>query len=197
MKLISLLILTSLITMAQTPPTGAPTPSTVPNGKPAVNGTAGNPAVDANLNSATAPGAAEVAVTPDLKKEFVYNESEGRDPFKVYRDPSVIIPEKINTETRHLDDKTDKVLVRNIHTISIPAEVVLLGVVYNKDNPVAAIKVLDGKTYYMRKNDTIGRHEGKIVEITRNTVLIEQYREFDGQKNLEKIVLKFKKNEQN
>lgn len=191
MKLISLLLLISLVTWAQTPPAVNDVNSAAPVTKPAVNATG-----EANLNSATAPGV-DAVVTPDLKKEFVYNESEGRDPFKIYRDPSVIIPEKVNTETRHNEDKTDKIMARNIHTISLPSEVVLLGVVYNKDNPVAAIKVLDGKTYYMRKNDTIGRHEGKIVEITRNTVLIEQFREFDGQKNLEKIVLKFKKNEQN
>lgn len=156
------------------------------------------PVLDPATNSATAPGGEGTAPGPELKKEFIYNESEGRDPFKVYRDPTVIVNDKSNSENHQTEQKSDnKLLARNIKTISVPNEVILLGIVYNKDNPVAAIKVLDGKTYYMRKNDLIGRHEGKIVEITRNTVLIEQYREFDGQKNLEKVVLKFKKNEQN
>jgi hypothetical protein len=87
--------------------------------------------------------------------------------------------------------------IRNIKTILVPVDVILLGIVYNKDNPVAAIKVKEGKTYYMKKNDQIGRNEGKIVDITSNSVLIEQFRNFDGQKILEKVVLKFKKNEQN
>lgn len=156
------------------------------------------PTVNPTTNSATAPGEEGTVTVPELKKEFIYNESEGRDPFKVYRDPTVLVNEKANSDSHQSEQKSDnKLLARNIKTISVPNEVILLGIVYNKDNPVAAIKVLDGKTYYMRKNDLIGRHEGKIVEITRNTVLIEQYREFDGQKNLEKVVLKFKKNEQN
>lgn len=149
--------------------------------------------------SATAPITDEnqaTAMSSDLRKEFTYNENDGRDPFKIYRDPTIMAMDK-NPESKPTEEKSDKILIRNIKTISVPTDVVLLGIVYNKDNPVAAIKVTDGKTYYMRKNDTIGRHDGKIVDITRNTVHIEQYREFDGQKNLEKIVLKFRKNEQN
>lgn len=180
MKSLIFLFLFSSLGLAQAPQNGGAAPV-------AVDPSATAPVPDEN--QATAP-------ISDLKKEFIYNENEGRDPFKVYRDPTIMMSEK-TTETKPTEEKSDKVLVRNIKTISVPTDVVLLGIVYNKDNPVAAIKVTDGKTYYMRKNDTIGRHEGKIVDITRNTVHIEQYREFDGQKNLEKIVLKFRKNEQN
>lgn len=146
-----------------------------------------NPTVDDS--QATAPSS-------DLKKEFNYNENEGRDPFKPYKDPNIVVLDKPPGE-RTQQQQEEKILVRNIKTIAVPADIVLLGIVYNKDNPVAAIKVIDGKTYYMRKQDSIGRYEGKIIEITRNTVVIQQTRDFDGQKNIEKVVLKFKKNEQN
>lgn len=163
-----------------TPAPGAP----VVPGAPGAAGAAGE--VQGEAFQATAP-------TADLKKEFFYNENEGRDPFKPYKDPALANVERVAST----NPSNEKVLVRSIKNIAVPDEVILLGIVHNKDKPVAAIKVIDGKTYYMRKNDLIGKHEGRIVDITRNTVIVEQYREFDGQKNLEKIVLKFRKNEQN
>lgn len=181
-KLIYILLICK-ISLAQDPNA----PVAVPNNQvnPIVNT---QPSVEDS--QATAP-------TSDFKKEFNYNENEGRDPFKSYKDPNMVVTEKPTGEKGEQQPQEEKILVRNIKTIAVPADVVLLGVVYNKDNPVAAIKVIDGKTYYMRKQDSIGRYDGKIIDITRNTVVIQQTRDFDGQKNVEKVILKFKKNEQN
>jgi Tfp pilus assembly protein PilP len=193
-KLIYILLLICKISLAQDPNN----PGTMPSNQ--VNPTVNNqPSVDPGqpqgINSAIDDSQA-TAPTSEFKKEFNYNENEGRDPFKPYKDPNMVVIDKPTGEKTD-QPQEEKVLVRNIKTIAVPADVVLLGIVYNKDNPVAAIKVIDGKTYYMRKQDSIGRYEGKIIDITRNTVVIQQARDFDGQKNIEKVVLKFKKNEQN
>lgn len=194
-KLIYILLICK-ISLAQDPSNSATVPSnqvnpTVSN-QPSVN--PGQPPPQ-GMNSAIEDSQATAPIS-DFKKEFNYNENEGRDPFKPYKDPNMVVIEKPTGEKTD-QPQEEKVLVRNIKTIAVPADVVLLGIVYNKENPVAAIKVIDGKTYYMRKQDSIGRYEGKIIEITRNTVVIQQTRDFDGQKNIEKVVLKFKKNEQN
>jgi Tfp pilus assembly protein PilP len=165
-----------------------PNPNAAATSPPTTPATAPVTAVPLEENQVTAP-------INESKNDFEYNENEGRDPFKRYRDPSLILQSKQDPKKEEIDLALLK--IRNIKTILVPVDVILLGIVYNKDNPVAAIKVKEGKTYYMKKNDQIGRNEGKIVDITSNSVLIEQFRNFDGQKILEKVVLKFKKNEQN
>ncbi len=170
----------------------------IPNANPNVNGDP-NAAGTIPAKASTAPPASEenqvTAPINELKSDFEYNENEGRDPFKRYRDPNLIFQSRQDSKKEEVDPALLK--IKTIKTVLVPGDVILLGIVYNKDNPVAAIKVKEGKTYYMKKNDQIGRNEGKIVDITSNSVMIEQFRNFDGQKILEKITLKFKRNEQN
>ena len=166
-----------------------------------------NKKVDSNpsLNPISSPPSGLEIGAPSLidenKKIFYYNESEGRDPFKPYReyDPASLKPmeESTNSKSNNQEATKDMPMVRTIKTIVVPNDVILLGIVFNKQNPVAAVKVTEGKTYYLRKGDSIGRHEGKIIEINRDNVVIEQVKVFDGQRNMEKVILKFKKNEQN
>ncbi|MCK6597621.1 MAG: pilus assembly protein PilP [Bdellovibrionaceae bacterium] len=214
MKLSILILFSTKLLFAQAPEVSSPSQgaeminegsmiqATAPSGQ-----NLENKKVESNssLNPTSPPSFGVEIGAPSLidesKKVFFYNESEGRDPFKPYRefDPTLLktTDESTNVKSTNQEPAKETPMVRTIKTIVVPNDVILLGIVFNKQNPVAAVKVTEGKTYYLRKGDSIGRHEGKIIEINRDNVVIEQVKVFDGQKNMEKVILKFKKNEPN
>lgn len=121
-----------------------------------------------------------------IESKFNYDPKEGRDPFKIYRE---FTPE---SAIRTNDNQVVKKEI-SISTALIPSDVTLVGIMFRLNNSTAAIKVKGGKTYFLKVKDKIGRYEGKIISITDKEVVIEQIKEFDGEKKVETVTLKMGK----
>lgn len=119
---------------------------------------------------------------------FTYDGTEGRDPFKIYREIPVIIPGQGPEDPKKADQPN--LLEKNIRTALVPNEVVLQGILYKKNDPIALVSVKGLKGINQLKvNSPIGRNEGKVVEIQKDKVIVEQVKDFDGQKFTEKVIL--------
>ncbi|MBL7545506.1 MAG: pilus assembly protein PilP [Bdellovibrionaceae bacterium] len=122
------------------------------------------------------------------KNNFIYDGAEGRDPFKVYRELQLFNP----TDGSNPAVKVGPVIVeKSIRTAAVPGDIVILGILYKKNDPIALVKVRDVKGLNkLRLNSPVGRNEGKVIEIHKDRIVIEQVRDFDGQKFTEKVTLK-------
>lgn len=126
------------------------------------------------------------------KNMFTYDSAEGRDPFKIYRDP-IIVPTGTTTDNNKGSGNSGGPinLEKNIRTALVPSEVTVLGILYKKVDPIALVAVKGVKGLNKLKvNSPIGRNEGKVIEIRKDQIVIEQVKDFDGQKFTEKVVLK-------
>ncbi len=122
------------------------------------------------------------------KNIFNYDGSEGRDPFKVYRE--FVLPATNGGPGTGSNPSTSN-LEKNIRTAVVPDDIVVQGIFYKKNDPIALIVVKGVKGLNKLKvNSQIGRNEGKIIEIRKDRIFIEQFKDFDGQKFSEKIELK-------
>lgn len=133
------------------------------------------------------------------EKIFSYDGNEGRDPFKIYRE-NPIFPDPNSVDLKGNSTTDLSYLEKNIRTAIVPSEVSLMGILYKKVDPIALIAVKGVKGLNQVKiNSPIGRNEGKVIDIQKDRIVIEQVRDFDGQKFTEKVVLKVreKKTERN
>lgn len=122
------------------------------------------------------------------KNDFSYDGAEGRDPFKIYRE---YVQPTQNNGAESAANTIPANVEKNIRTATVPEDVIVQGIFYKKDDPIALVVVKGVKGLNKLKiNSPIGRNEGKIIDIRRDRVIIEQVREFDGQKFSEKIELK-------
>lgn len=125
------------------------------------------------------------------KNSFTYDGNEGRDPFKIFREIPIIIGNQNPNDGKDVAKPIPTFSEKNIRTAIIPNEVTVLGILYKKVDPIALISVKGVKGLNKLKvNSPIGRNDGKIIEIKKDQVVIEQIKDFDGQKFTEKIVLK-------
>jgi Tfp pilus assembly protein PilP len=124
------------------------------------------------------------------KNVFSYDGNEGRDPFKVYHEytPLTNIPgteSGAGTGNNQLKDNG-----KNIRSILVPDDIVVQGILYRKKDPVALVLIKGVKGLNKLKlNSLVGRNEGKVIDIQPGKIVIEQVRDFDGQKYTEKVVL--------
>ncbi len=124
------------------------------------------------------------------KNSFTYDGNEGRDPFKIFREIPIFIPGVTATDPKSKPEMP-VILEKNIRTALVPNEIVVMGILYKKKDPIAlvAVKGIKGLNK-LKVNSPIGRNEGKVIEIRKDQIIIEQVKDFDGQKFTEKIVLK-------
>ncbi len=124
------------------------------------------------------------------KNTFTYDSNEGRDPFKIFREVPIFGtgpgPDPKANEGPKLPNHSEK----NIRTALIPNEIKLVGILFRKADSIALISVIGVKGLNRLKiNSPIGRNDGKIIDIKRDQVVIEQIKDFDGQKFTEKVTL--------
>lgn len=180
---VTVVLLTLIVQMgfAQAPPVPDPNATVSPEA----------PTPNPAPTTAPAAGVEEMLDASGLvinKNVFNYDGNEGRDPFKVYRE---FIQTTTNGGTGTGANSSASNLEKNIRTAVIPDDIVVQGIFYKKSDPIALVVVKGVKGLNKLKvNSPIGRNEGKIIEIRKDRVVIEQYRDFDGQKFSEKIELK-------
>ncbi|OYZ21194.1 MAG: hypothetical protein B7Y39_09660 [Bdellovibrio sp. 28-41-41] len=124
------------------------------------------------------------------KNVFTYDGNEGRDPFKVYREyvQPINTPGTGNTNPGSGDIQLGN--GKNIRTILVPEDIVVQGIMYRKKDPVALVLIKGVKGLNKLKiNSPVGRNEGKVIDIQPDKIVIEQVKDFDGQKFTEKVVL--------
>ena len=123
------------------------------------------------------------------ENRFTYDGNEGRDPFKIYKEP-IILNGPPQDPTLGQGDKPI-ITEKNIKTALVPSEVTVLGILYKKVDPIALVAVKGVKGINQLKlNSLIGRNEGRVIDIKKDQIVIEQVKDFDGQKYTEKVVLK-------
>lgn len=185
---VTFVLLTLIVQMgfAQAPP--VPDPNASANPSPPES----NPAQVPTPAPAPAAGVEEMLDASGLvinKNIFNYDGNEGRDPFKVYRE--FVQPTSTTGGTGAGANPAGSNLEKNIRTAVVPDDIVVQGIFYKKSDPIALIVVKGVKGLNKLKvNSQIGRNEGKIIEIRKDRILIEQFKDFDGQKFSEKIELK-------
>lgn len=120
------------------------------------------------------------------KNTFNYDGNEGRDPFKVYRE----FVQPIAMSTSGSQGSAPQSSEKNIRSVIVPDDIIVQGILYKKKDPVALVVIKGVKGLNkLRVNSLVGRNEGKVIEIRQDKMVIEQVKEFDGQKFTEKIVL--------
>lgn len=145
----------------------------------------------------TAEGTTPEAQIPDAagyvlkNNNFTYDINEGRDPFKIFREIPLFVP---GNETKTKDISKPEVVFngqKTILTAVVPIDVVVMGILFKKIDPIALVSVKGVKGINkLMVNSPIGRNEGKVIEIKKDQIVIEQVKDFDGQKFTEKVVLK-------
>lgn len=123
------------------------------------------------------------------KNVFTYDGNEGRDPFKIYRE----YVQPLNTPGTGNSPGIGNINLgngKNIRTILVPEDIVVQGIMYRKKDPVALVMIKGVKGLNKLKlNSPVGRNEGKVIDIQPDKIVIEQVKDFDGQKFTEKVVL--------
>ncbi len=178
-------------------PTVAPTAPVNPSAAPQPNAPESSPAPRIAAPGPAIPGVPQPEEFTEensglvLKKNtFTYDSNEGRDPFKIFREVPIFgsgpNPDPKSNEGPKLPNHAEK----NIRTALIPNDIKLVGILFRKADSIALISVIGVKGLNRLKiNSPIGRNDGKIIEIKRDQVVIEQIKDFDGQKFTEKVTL--------
>jgi Tfp pilus assembly protein PilP len=124
------------------------------------------------------------------KNNFNYDSNDGRDPFKIFRETPTF-PTGPVTQGPGPKPENNAPPEKSIHTAMVPGEIIVQGILYRKNDPIVLISVRGIRGLNKLKlNSPIGRNEGKIVDIQRDRIVIEQVKDFDGQKFTEKLILK-------
>lgn len=170
---------------AQTPP--VPDPNSGLN----VQNPTANPAPTEATPTPPAPGVEEMLDASGLvinKNSFNYDGAEGRDPFKVYRE---YVQPNTNPGGTAGVNPFPTGLEKTIRTAVVPDDIAVQGILFKKNDPIALVIVKGVKGLNKLKvNSPVGRNEGKVIEIRKDRIVIEQVKDFDGQKFSEKIELK-------
>ena len=131
--------------------------------------------------AATAAPAAVQKEEPKVEKEiYVYDPKGRRDPFT-----SLAQVSKTRVER--------KIGASPVESVDVD-EIKLIAIAWDNRQFYALITLPDNKSYTIRKGMTLGLYNGKIVEITRDSVLIrEQVKDYRGQTKIKDTILKLRK----
>jgi type IV pilus assembly protein PilP len=131
--------------------------------------------------SSTAATAAVQKAEPKVEKEiYVYDPKGRRDPFTSLAQVSKPrVARKIGASP--------------IESVDVD-EIKLIAIAWDNRQYYALITLPDKKSYTIRKGMTLGLYNGKVVEITRDSVLIrEQVKDYRGQAKIKDTILKLRK----
>ena len=121
---------------------------------------------------------------PKVEKEiYVYDTKGRRDPFL-----SLIQPSKAKAERKKGASPVENYDVDEIRLIAIA---------WDSLQYYAMITLPDKKSYTIRKGMTLGINDGKVLDITREAVFInEQVKDYKGQFRTKDTILKLRKEEE-
>jgi type IV pilus assembly protein PilP len=137
--------------------------------------------------TATAGPAASATVQqegPKVEKEvYVYDPKGRRDPFLSL----------VQVSKPRLERKKGASPIENYDVDDIK----LIAIVWDNQQYYAMITLPDKKSYTIRKGMTLGLYNGKVSEITKDTVLIsEQVKDYRGQTKTKDTTLRLRKEEE-
>jgi type IV pilus assembly protein PilP len=144
--------------------------------------TVGKPAAGKPAAKAAAPAAVQ-AEGPKVEKEvYVYDPKGRRDPFL-----SLMPVVQTKTERKTGGSPVEHYDVEDLKIIAI---------VWDSQQYYAVVTLPDNKSYTVRKGMTLGLNNGKIIGITKDTVLIkEQIKDYKGQLKTKDTILRLRKEE--
>lgn len=121
---------------------------------------------------------------PKVEKEiYVYDPKGGRDPFM-----SLVQVSKPKAQR--------KKGASPIETFDVD-EIKLIAIAWDSNQYYALITMPDSKSYTIRKGMTLGLNNGKVIDITRDSVFIrEQIKDYKGQPKSKDTILKLRKEEE-
>jgi type IV pilus assembly protein PilP len=116
-----------------------------------------------------------------VEKEIYVYEPKGR------RDPFMSLAQEIKTKPQR---KKGASPVENFDI----DEIKLIAIAWDSQQSYAMITLPDKKSYTIRKGMSLGLYGGKVLEITRDSVLIrEQVKDYKGQDKTKDTILKLRK----
>lgn len=118
---------------------------------------------------------------PKVEKEiYVYDPKGRRDPFTSLVQVTKVKPER----------KKGASPVENFDV----DEIKLIAIAWDNRQYYAMITLPDNKSYTIKKGMTLGLNEGKVIDITRDSMLIrEQVKDYRGQLKSKDTILKLRK----
>lgn len=154
-----------------------------------------------NQSAPTPPPPTPTAVTEELtdsgmvmkKNNFSYDGNEGRDPFKVFREIPFAPDPNGKPNPGSTNPNPQPVMTEGILTAIVPGDVTIVGILNKKEDPIVLVKVRNVKGIFkLKMNSRIGRNEGRVIDIQKDKMTVEQVRDFDGQKFTEKVEMKIR-----
>lgn len=167
----------------QTPP-AAPAEQQVTTPPPSVPPGSSAPSIPqspaAQIESSLSENQA-TATQPEMSNDkYFYDETEGRDPFRIPR--NVITTPGGVTIVENED---------SLEGAPIPSGVKVLAIIYDSRKPRALIRKLSsGKTYTAYVKSRVGQGGGIVKEITEDEVVIQRSVEVEGETKVEIVSLK-------
>ena len=133
--------------------------------------------------AASSPVAPAVVQKEEIKVEkeiYVYDPKGRRDPFmSLVQEIKTKPPRKIGSSP--------------IENFDVD-EIKLIAIAWDSQQSYAMITLPDKKSYTIRKGMSLGLYGGKVIEITRDSVLIrEQLKDYKGQDKIKDTILKLRK----
>jgi len=137
-------------------------------------------AVKKTKPAASAPSTSAKEETKAEKEVYVYDQKGRRDPFaslaQIAKEKPSRQPGKRPVENFDVD------------------EIRLVAILWDSNQNYALITLPDKKSYTIRKGMTLGLYGGKVVDITKDKVLIrEQVKDYRGQPKTKDTILKLRK----
>jgi Tfp pilus assembly protein PilP len=128
----------------------------------------------------SAPSPAVKEQTKVEQETYLYEQQGRRDPFaslaQIAKEKPVRQPGKRPSENFDVD------------------EIKLVAILWDSNQYYALITLPDKKSYTIRKGMTLGLYGGKVVDITKDMVLIrEQVKDYRGQPKIKDTILKLRK----
>ena len=140
----------------------------------------------AQKSATTSPAASAIVQKeePKVEKEvYVYDPKGRRDPFM-----SLVQASKPKAQRK-----------KGASPIEIfdVDEIKLIAIAWDSNQYYALITMPDSKSYTIRKGMTLGLNNGKVIEITKDSVFIqEQIKDYKGQTKSKDTILKLRKEEE-
>lgn len=127
--------------------------------------------------------AAQPAEIKVEKEVYVYDPKGRRDPFATL----------VEVKTATKKPRKDATPIESFEV----EEIKLIAIAWDQQRSYAMVTLPDKKSFTIRKGMTIGLSGGKIVEITRDSVLItEQVKDYNGQIKTKDTIMKLRKEEE-
>jgi type IV pilus assembly protein PilP len=137
------------------------------------------------------PAAASSAASATVQKEepkvekeiYVYDPKGRRDPFQ-----SLVQVSKSKTQRKKGSNPIENFDVD---------EIKLIAIAWDSNQYYALITMPDTKSYTIKKGMTLGLNNGKVIDITKESVLIrEQIKDYKGQPKSKDTIMKLRKEEE-